>query len=339
MPTLVLVGVITLAVGFGLTLWMVPQWQTPTELTAPQARANFENEARRTIAQILLGGLVLAGLYFTWRRVRAADQTVEVSREQQITERFTRAVEQLGSDNLAIRLGGIYALERIARDSPKDHWQVIEVLTAYVRENARWEGERGWYGVPVSDDTDDHRVPTDVQAILTVLGRRNATYDPPGQKVDLSHIDLRKADFRRLHLKEVNLENTNLHYANFEYSHLEGAWLRCANLCSARFRDAQLGNIMLTYANAQECNFYGAHLEKAHLYDTDLANAILMNAHLNGASLHAAKLQGARLENANLEGASLVKANLSGVIGLTQEQIDSAIIDETTILPDYLRKE
>ena len=60
-------------------------------------------------------------LYVTWRRViaaertaEAAQQTVAVAQEGQITERFTRAIEQLGSDKIAIRLGGIYALERVA---------------------------------------------------------------------------------------------------------------------------------------------------------------------------------------------------------------------------------
>ena len=62
-----------------------------------------------------------------------------VSQEGQITDRFTRAIEQLGAEQLQVRLGGIYALERIARDSPGDHWPIMEVLTAFVRENAPLE--------------------------------------------------------------------------------------------------------------------------------------------------------------------------------------------------------
>jgi hypothetical protein len=91
-----------------------------------------------TLAQILGGAALLSGLYFTWR-------TLQVNREGQITERFTRAIDQLGATDddgnprLEIRLGGIYALERIARDSPgRDYSTVMEILTAYVRENARW---------------------------------------------------------------------------------------------------------------------------------------------------------------------------------------------------------
>jgi hypothetical protein len=92
------------------------------------------------MAQILASTALLSGLYFTWR-------TLQVNREGQITERFTRAIEQLGathddkSKNLELRLGGIYALERIARESEKDHWSIMEVLTAYVRQPAPWGPE------------------------------------------------------------------------------------------------------------------------------------------------------------------------------------------------------
>ena len=90
-----------------------------------------------------------AGIYFTWRNLsqtrESTERTLWLTEQGQITERFTRAIDQLGAatDNgepkLEIRLGGIYALERIARDSPeRDYSTVMEVLTAYVRENAKW---------------------------------------------------------------------------------------------------------------------------------------------------------------------------------------------------------
>jgi hypothetical protein len=135
------------------------------------------------LAQILGGALLLIGLYLTWRRV-------EVAQEGQITERFTRAIDQLGSDRLEVRLGGIYALERLSRDSKKDHWQIMEVLTAYVRENARWNPDnkkkpKGKGKKPISPPT------TDVQAILTVLGRREPKF--------------RKKETRRLNIMRTNL--------------------------------------------------------------------------------------------------------------------------------------
>src|SRR5262249_19741678 len=132
-----------------------------------------ENNARVTIAQIIGGLVVLLGLYATFKNVRVAE-------EGKLTERFSKAVELLGNVNLDVRLGGIYALERIARDSLKDHWTVMEILTAFVREQSirwykssqRWitdEGDGYAYLDPVQPEIN---ISVDVQAALTVIGRR-----------------------------------------------------------------------------------------------------------------------------------------------------------------------
>ena len=135
LKVLVGLGVVLAGLGVvGLILWL-PAWQAEhvrgrLDKPADEYRlATLEDEHRRTVAQILTGGGLLVGLYLGWRRVRAAE-------EGQITERFTKAIEQLGHKEMAIRLGGIYALERIARDSEKDHGPIMEVLTADVRKKA-----------------------------------------------------------------------------------------------------------------------------------------------------------------------------------------------------------
>src|SRR5215216_2897935 len=69
-------------------------------------------------------------------------RTLELTEQGQITERSTRAIQQLGDTDdkgnprLEIRLGGIYSLERISKDSPKDYSQIIDILTAYLRKNS-----------------------------------------------------------------------------------------------------------------------------------------------------------------------------------------------------------
>lgn len=77
------------------------------------------------MAQIFGGVAIAIGIYYTWGYLTTA-------REGQITERFTRAVDQLGNDKLEIRLGGIHALERIADESNRDYWPIMEILTAYI---------------------------------------------------------------------------------------------------------------------------------------------------------------------------------------------------------------
>lgn len=102
-----------------------------------------------------IGALIGGGL-LAWAAVRQAgianrrhNAQTDADRQRRITESFSKAVEHLGSDKIEMRLGGIYTLERIARESLIEHWPVMETLTAFVRERAPEKRE------PVStEDTD-----------------------------------------------------------------------------------------------------------------------------------------------------------------------------------------
>lgn len=63
-------------------------------------------------------------------------EQAELSREGQVTGRYVEAIKLLASDNLTERFGGIYSLERIIRDSEKDHPTIVEVLAAFIRQRA-----------------------------------------------------------------------------------------------------------------------------------------------------------------------------------------------------------
>lgn len=73
--------------------------------------------------------MLLLGAYLTYRQPR-------VTRQRQLTDRHTKAVDRLGSQHLDVRVGGIHAPERIARDPPQDRATTEEVLTAFVRGHA-----------------------------------------------------------------------------------------------------------------------------------------------------------------------------------------------------------
>jgi hypothetical protein len=227
-----------------------------------------ENNARKTLAEMIGGTVLLVGLYFTW-------SSVEVSREGQVTERFTRAIDQLGNKQLEIRLGGIYALERIARDSKKDHSPIMEILTAYVRQRVPWQPKDDplWQGdqsaVEMPSAKNEPALPkpaTDIQAILTVLGRRiRVSGQGEEQRFDLAGTDLRGANltgtrleganFMGAHLEQASLDSAYLHWAILAGTHLEGA-----NLSSARLKGA-----VLVTAHLEGVSFMGAHLEQANL--------------------------------------------------------------------------
>jgi uncharacterized protein YjbI with pentapeptide repeats len=159
-------------------------------------------------------------------------------------------------------------------------------------------------------------------------------------RAELSEADLREADLRRADLQGANLTSADL----------RGADLQAANLQWANLGDAKMGGFE---SNQQSTNFEGADLTWAYLSDAQLQGtnlsavklrwATLTKANLQGANLSGADLRGANLQKARLQGAYLVGADLRetdfrNVSGLTFEQIELAMIDDTTILPERLKE-
>ena len=121
----------------------------------------------------------------------------ELTEQGQVTDRYTKAIEQLGSNKgLDVRIGGIYALQRIARDSDRDFPTVMEVLTAFVRDHSREQWPPPANDQPGSDAAGRGMRP-DIQAALTVIGRRNPRHDRRWSgRVDLHSAVLTRADLR-----------------------------------------------------------------------------------------------------------------------------------------------
>lgn len=165
-----LAGVVGLAVlaGFSWLLVRGPWYFERAHLAGLEpAQATAVTGFRQAVVAISAALVALVGLIFTAR-------TLHLSREGHVTDRFTKAVEQLGSAVIEVRLGGIYALERIMRDSAKDHSTVLEVLAAFVRERA---------------SAQNSITPTaDVQAALTVLGRRPKRHEPFALDLSKAHL-------------------------------------------------------------------------------------------------------------------------------------------------------
>jgi hypothetical protein len=338
-PLLVWVLSAAVLVNVGIGLWKGPEWHVAAHRHGLSVRDRIElvNQTRATWAQIVAGAAGFLVIYLTWRRLTATERTVEISQEGQITERFTRAIEQLGSEKLEIRLGGIYALERIARDSEKDHWTIMEVLTAFVRENAPWRPEEA-----APQPAEPPPLRADIQAILTVIGRRTRTYrNGEVWPLDLRRTDLRNANLRLAHLEGAHFWEGHLEGADLMFAHLEGADLWKARLEGASLSQADLRGAYLWQAHLEGADLGKARLEWARLWDAHLETATLAEARLDMAEVFRAHLEGANLWGTSLGGAKLIQAHLEGAdlrcaVGLTRHQVDQAIIDANTKLPDYL---
>ncbi|WP_295615576.1 pentapeptide repeat-containing protein [Chamaesiphon sp. GL140_3_metabinner_50] len=289
-------------------------------------RINAQNGVYNLLFQgagaIILGGLAHAG----WKYLRRTDAQFQSTNDRLYTDRFSQAISHLASDKIEIRLGGIYTLERLAQDSTAEYWLTIEVLTAFVRErSAKIEIPptlRILEPPPKIGDIPDpkpsrksspsSRIPTDIQAVMTILNRRDVSKDRPDRIIELRESNLRDAE-------------------------LSGIELWGADLWKVNFRQAQLWQAKLAGASLGRAN-----LSDASLWQADLEGAYLWKANLEGANLSEANLEQANLEGSNLKGANLLQTNLINadlrkVVGLTRQQLSQAICDETTQLPDYLK--
>ena len=112
-------------------------------------------------------------------------QSLRVTNKQQISDRYNAAITNLASRSIDIRLGGIYALQSVMQDSPRDQPTVIAVLCAFVRD--RTVPARKPHKPPAS------RPPTDVQAAVTVVGTRNLANDGGPTVPDLNHTQLARS--------------------------------------------------------------------------------------------------------------------------------------------------
>jgi uncharacterized protein YjbI with pentapeptide repeats len=297
----------------------------------PKARADVEDNLRKTIGQLIGGAAVLIGAalaYVQFTQQQQASQQQFTQQEQAshdllISNQVSKGFEQLGqagSDKVVVRLGGIYALEGVMNTSEQYHQPVLEALSAFVRDGTR-------------TSTGDGPPATDIQAALTVIGRRAATGTG---SPDLAQAHIPKADLNSAYLSGADLTSTNLSGTN-----LSGANLTFADLTGANLSDANLSNHFrihttkrLTYiregrpANLSQAILLNADLRRADLSGVDLSRTNLSGAILNGADLRAANLRWADLLDTGLSSADLFLANLSGAdlsgATVSQEQLGKA---------------
>jgi uncharacterized protein YjbI with pentapeptide repeats len=288
-------------------------------------------ETVKVLGLFISGGAVIVNVYFAGRRAEAMEETAkatnrnadaanknaeaanknaeaanknaETANQKQITERFSKAIEQLGSDKPEVILGGIYTLERIARDSEPDQWTIMEVLTAFVRQNAPIIEENE------SQSSEDQekllKLRISIRACLTVIAERKHP-DLENKRLDLTKVNISGFNLVQFKLKGFNFTGADLTEANLFGADLTGANLIGANLIGANLIGANLIGAYLTVANLKGAKLTGANLKGAKLTGANLTGAVLTGANLTGANL-----TGANLTEADLRGADLTFANLT----------------------------
>jgi len=181
---------------------------------------------------------------------------LKMQQEEHVPDRYSQALDQLAGNEIQ-RVGAVYALEGIMRDSERYHTAIVDVLAAFIRVSARARAS--------TDGEAAEAEPTvEVQTTLTVLGARPWRPQIESSPIRLSGrgtpVDLRDTLLRGAHLECVRLRWARLENIHWEGTHLEGARLRGANLENADLEGAYLQGASLALASLTGTRLHGAHL-------------------------------------------------------------------------------
>ena len=235
------------------------------------------------------------------RQAELAQQQAELAERGFLSERYQKGAEMLGSGVLSVRLGGIYALQRLAEEHPVQyHIQIMRLFSAFARN-------------PTKDGVPTSMLREDVNAVLQAIldrGQNGIELENRGQfSFDLTGSDLRGAYLAHADLAEAILVSAKL----------IGAELRDANLRDGDLRHADLSNAQLSGTRLNNADLFNANLTNASFIRTDLSNTYLNEANLTNATIDLTDFSFARLDDSNLS-----DTKLSRSIGLSQGELDRA---------------
>jgi hypothetical protein len=256
-PTIWILLAFAILLGSLLAVIFIPKWQI-SRMGFGEERDRFktEDDARKTLAQIIAGVFLIVGAFSAYQNFRLAEKG-------QITDRFNRAVPMLADkERIEVRLGGIYTLEGVARDSHDYYWPIMALFTDYLREHYPWKSP--WKNSPWIKDEDYKKPGTaDVSAVLTVIGRLNNLWKSD-RELDFAHTYLRGAyllntDYSNLQIQSANLVKASFMNVDFRKTNFENSCLDQASfLASAEGKQTDLTGAKFNGASIRGTDFRGA---------------------------------------------------------------------------------
>lgn len=226
-----------------------------------------EMKVRLTVAQLFGGSVIVIGAFATWKRMVALEKSNEIEQDGQVTDRFIKAVELLGKDSEVEVLGGVYSLERIAKDSPHDHSTIMEILAAYIRKKFPTDTLRHEIR---HDQTRNVNGSIILQSIIDVFCRRNTENDRGTINLSRSLLsglvfkDPERAEEHPVDLSNFRFDRSYLGYSIFTNVVVTGRNFRYCDLRDSSF-------YYCTIKNGDPCfnssRLYGILISKCILED------------------------------------------------------------------------
>ncbi|WP_080688003.1 pentapeptide repeat-containing protein [Candidatus Synechococcus spongiarum] len=274
---------------------------------------NHKSEDLQKWGWYLLGaGIAPLTLLLTHNRTQSLRMQTDALRAQTDTDIFTKSIELLGDEKAAVRQGGIYSLGKIAKDDTRLHSTIMKIMTSYIREKS-YENFHKQLEQDKSPDNEKRLIkklrnessPSDIDAAIDVIRERKVENikqdDKKSFQFDLSSSRIFSADLSFIELRSTNMSDSMVQKCCFDQSILSDSSFVSSDLQESTFVKAILKNCEFKDTNFCDCDF----------------------------------------KDCDLSGSKFEKCDLTDAKNLTQEQINSATVDQDTKLPEgrsYLKE-
>jgi uncharacterized protein YjbI with pentapeptide repeats len=355
MGTLLTVMLVTFGIG-GLVSLVLLFFVAPRMVPDYGLSSKDMLEALNSTRTVLLSGLTAIGLVtgaagtvftlgYTAESIKLTNESIKVTQDGQVTGRYTAAINQLAAERPEVKLGGIYALGRVMNDSPSDQRTVQKVLSAYIRSNA-------------PNEETSTAPPSDIAAALDVI---TANEVESKTDVDLHGANLQEVELQSRRIDSANLSGVNFGGADFCRTSFAGSDLGSADFSGSLLKQANFNSpngiwSPLGTVVDDGVNFGGAAIRGASFKGADLSGALfrygakdfkdkdpsemkrkIRDNTFESVTFENAILRGADFTGARFKSVDFAGADLTGVSGLTTEQLAYAHIDDRTKLPPALQ--
>ena len=252
-----------------------------------------DKETETTIISIVSGVIAIVGLILFYQRLKKQEEQIDLQRKQRTDDRFTTAVELLGSSETSARTGAIYSLYHLAIEDKKYRKEVSQILCSHIRSKTN---------EPDYKEEHNKRPSNEIQTTIDLL---------------LKNQDGNKGLYCQDFAKEKSFPQANFKYAylvkaDFYEAQCQGANFSNAQCQGANFTFAQCQGAKFTFAQCQGANFGAAECQGAGFFMTQCQGAKFTLAQCQGVDFIHAQCQGAHFIHAQCQGAHFIHAQCQG---------------------------
>ena len=309
----------------------------------------IENKLKIEFSLIGSALIAIIGLKLFLHRLEKQEKQIDLQRKQRTDDRFTTAVELLGSSETSARTGAIYSLYHLAIEDEKYRKEVAQILCSHIRSKtneAKYkeehkdrpsneiqstidlllkdkDGNKGLYCQDFAKEKSFPQANFEYAYLVKV-----DFYDAQCQGAGFSYAQCQGADFRFAQCQGAKFNEVQCQGADFFYAQCQKAYFIDAQCQGAKFTLAQCQGANFTFAQWQEADFNLAQCQGAYFDKAQCQGAVFLNAQCQGAYFRSAQCQGANFYKAQCQGAGFNHAQFQGV-NFSEAQCQGAYFYET----------